>query len=47
MHLPNITRACPDCSRADEGESVALRLTRNGQAQAVGRIRIEGVVQFR
>lgn len=41
-HLPNITRAFPDWQPAPaDGESVILRPNGYGQAQVVGRIRIE------
>ena len=41
-HLPNITRAFPDWQpQVADGESVILRPTDTGQAQVVGRIKIE------
>ena len=41
-HLPNITRAFPDWQPpVADGESVVLRPTGNGQAQVVGRIKID------
>ena len=47
-HLPNITRAFPDWQpQVADGESVVLRPTGNGQAQVVGRIKIEEWPQLR
>jgi phosphohistidine phosphatase SixA len=47
-HLPNITRAFPDWQpQVADGESVVLRPTGSGQAQVVGRIRIEEWGQLR
>ena len=47
-HLPNIMRAFPDWEpQVADGESVVLRPTGSGQAQVVGRIRIEEWPQLR
>jgi phosphohistidine phosphatase SixA len=47
-HLPNTTRAFPDWQPpVADGESTVLRPTGNGQAQVVGRIKIEDWARLR